>query len=57
MQTAWSAGLVSAVLAVAGRHTVAAAKAPAAVESEPAAVSGFRETEHVRKYYAAARYF
>lgn len=57
LKTTRSLGIVGAALSLLGRSTQAqtgfTAPEPAFVPAE----SGYRETDHIRKYYAAARYF
>jgi hypothetical protein len=57
LKTAQGVGFLGAVAALAGRaRPVQAAPAPAEPAAQP--VDGhYHETEHIRKYYAAARYF
>jgi hypothetical protein len=58
LQTARSVGILGAALSVLGRGAVVEAKTIAPQPDDPvSAVSGYHETEHIRKYYAAARYF
>lgn len=54
LRAAAGAGVLGSLAAVGTRAQ--AAEAPAAT-AEPAKKSGYHETEHIRKYYATARYW
>ena len=60
LETTSRVGVLGAALSLLGRSSRADEKLIATPPdpAEPvAAVSGYHETEHIRKYYAAARYF
>jgi|GEM_PF-1090374 len=59
LDTAKGVGLLGAALALLGRSAVTdAVPAPAIKQASDAArAGGYHETEHIRKYYASARYF
>lgn len=51
-------GLIGALAAIFGRGPEAAPVSSAVEQpAETPATSGYRETEHIRKYYNCARYF
>lgn len=57
LKTARGLGVLGAAASLLGRGTVAEAKVALPPPSPTAAESGYHETDHIRKYYAAARYF
>ena len=57
LKTARGLGVLGAAASLLGRGTAAEAKVSPPPPSLPAAESGYHETDHIRKYYAAAKYF
>jgi hypothetical protein len=57
LKTARGLGVLGAAAALLARSKVAEAKVASPPPSSAAAESGYHETDHIRKYYAAARYF
>lgn len=57
LKTARSLGVLGAAASLLGRGSSALAKAPLAPAISAVPESGYHESEHIRKYYAAARYF
>ena len=56
LQTAGTAGLLGAALALLSRAApVAAAVPPAVVDPDAAQPGGYHESDHIRKYYAKLR--
>jgi hypothetical protein len=57
LHTARNVGLLGAALSWLGHAPVVAAPPTDAVAPAAPPESGYHETDHIRKYYAAARYF
>ena len=57
LNIAKSAGAVGALAVRAGKSATVELRAERAVAAEPPASGGYRETEHIRKYYYCAGYW
>lgn len=57
LHVARGAGALGALALLMGRNTGAEAVTEVAAGTDPPATGGYRETEHIRKYYRCARYW